>query len=121
MEKIKKYSERGGKLRILRKKLGLTQKQFGERFGYAGHQIGNYEREGNIPAELLEKLQRAGHDVRDIISGPAASHPDVREEDEEIARQFRHLMAHGGREIREILVREFSLIKELIQLRREKK
>ena len=119
MEKIKKYSERGANLQKLREKLGLNQKQFGERFGCTENQIGHYERTGNIPAELLEKLQREGYEVTDIISGTAAA--PSRGGEEEIVTTFRRLITHGGHEIREILAREFSLIEELIRLRREKK
>lgn len=115
MEKIKKSSPRGLKLAFLRKKLALTQGEFGRRFGFKEQQIGHIERTGNIPAALLNALQKAGYDVRDLIAEESERYGGPIDETTE--KVIEELLRSGDEEILQHLKRQVLLLKDLLDYR----
>jgi len=117
---MNKFTQRGLNLANLRKKVGLTQKQFGDRYGFKKHQIGYYERTGEIPNELLEALRNDGHDTNQIVGDPAGPYGrnviDFRTE-----KVLDELMTSGDEEIIGHLKRQVLLLKDLLDLRRGKR
>lgn len=119
--KFDNFSERGFNLAKFRKKLNLTQKQFGAKFGgLSWRQIHYYEKTGNIPATLLDALQRAGHDIRDIVAEPSEEYDklDSADDTEQIIEE---LLASGDDQILQHLKRQVLLLKDLLDYRRGKR
>lgn len=66
---MQKISDRALKLAAFRKKLGLTQEEFGQKFGgFKGQQISYYETDRRkIPSRLFEEIHRQGFHLDDVI------------------------------------------------------
>jgi hypothetical protein len=113
---MKKVSTRGLALMTLRKTLGLTQENFGKKYGdYEGYQIGYYERTGEIPADLLEKLQRAGHDIRELLGIPLI------DKHTETIDLLTKILNEGDQELHDHLVRQLKILNDLLDYQRGRK
>jgi PAS domain S-box-containing protein len=67
-------SERGKRLRLIRKTLGENQIEFGSRFDKTGPAISNYER-GRLPEdEILKNLYEMGFSIDWLLSGEGYMH-----------------------------------------------
>ena len=56
-----------GTVKDLRLKLGLTQKELGEMFGYSDATIGVWEHSNSAPPEVIQKLRKIYEDTKDHI------------------------------------------------------
>lgn len=122
MQKVNNSPTRGLKLKFLRQKLGMTQTAFGQKFGeFKGAQIGYAERTGQIPGDLLSKLVAAGHDISEIVREEASSSSLTNPDTQQLLNTLDELLRSNDQEIIEHIRRQASLLKELIDSRRQKK
>lgn len=84
----------GGRLREERKRLLLSQRDFGAIGGVAENAQGSYERGARIPkSDYLAALQHRGVDVVYVLSGerPSVNSGDLTEKETEVLNQYRAL------------------------------
>jgi PAS domain S-box-containing protein len=95
----------GKNLRALRRRLGLTQAVFGERYGYSARQIQTYERgEAAIPVDLLLALRAQGYPLETLLGEqpPQSGQPGLPSTDlyQLVAHWFPGLVALFDAELR---------------------